>query len=152
MAVLHRPRPALEKVVALALAAVPAAWLASLAYAGDLGVRPVTEAIRISGEWALRLLWLALLISPARRILAAPRLIRARRLLGLGAFGLTGLHFGLYALDQRFDWGEVGLEILLRTYLTVGAAAMIGLVALAATSSNRAVMTLGGANWNRLHR
>jgi sulfoxide reductase heme-binding subunit YedZ len=112
----------------------------------------VTEAIRISGDWALRLLWLALLISPLRRLLAAPYLIRARRILGLGTCGLALLHFGLYALDQQFDWGEVGVEIMLRTYLAVGAAATIGLVALAATSSNRAVMKLGGANWNRLHR
>jgi sulfoxide reductase heme-binding subunit YedZ len=148
----HQPRPALEKVVALALAAVPAVWLASLAAAGELGARPVTEAIRISGDWALRLLWLALLISPARRILAAPRLIRARRILGLGTCGLTVLHFGLYVLDQQFDLVVVGLEILLRTYLAVGAAATIGLLALAATSSDRAVIRLGGANWNRLHR
>jgi sulfoxide reductase heme-binding subunit YedZ len=112
----------------------------------------VTEAIRISGDWALRLFWLVLLVGPARRILAAPRLIRTRRILGLGAFGLTALHFGLYALDQQFDWIEVGLEVLLRTYLTVGAAAMIGLMVLAATSSDRAVSRLGGARWNRLHR
>ncbi len=143
--------PPPEKLAALAVAAAPAAYLAGLAYAGELGARPVTEAIRISGDWALRLLWLVLLVSPARRVLAAPRLIRARRILGLGAFGLTVLHFGLYALGQQFDWGEVGLEILLRTYLTIGTAAMIGLAILAATSSNRAVMKLGGANWNRLH-
>jgi methionine sulfoxide reductase heme-binding subunit len=152
MSALHPPRPVLEKLVALALAVAPAVWLASLADAGELGVRPVTEAIRISGDWALRLLWLVLLISPVRRIVAAPCLLRARRILGLGTCGLTVLHFGLYALDQQFDWGKVGLEILLRTYLAVGAAATIGLVALAATSSNRAVTTLGGANWNRLHR
>jgi len=76
----------------------------------------VTEAIRISGDWSLRLFWLVLLVSPARRILSAPHLIRARRLLGLGVFGLTVLHFGLYALDQQFDWGRIGLEILLRLY------------------------------------
>jgi methionine sulfoxide reductase heme-binding subunit len=145
MSALHQPRPPAEKVVALALAAAPAVWLAFLAAAGELGARPVTEAIRISGDWALRLLWPALLITPAR-------LIRARRVLGLGTCGLTVLHFGLYALDQQFDWAVVGLEILLRTYLAVGAAATLGLVALAATSSNRAVMRLGGANWNRLHR
>jgi sulfoxide reductase heme-binding subunit YedZ len=123
-----------------------------LAYQGELGVRPVTEAIRISGDWALRLFWLVLLVSPARRLLAAPRLIRARRILGLGAFGLTALHFGLYALDQQFDWIEVGLEVLLRTYLTFGAAAMIGLAVLAASSSDGAVSRLGGARWNRLHQ
>ena len=151
MSVVHR-RPAPEKVVALAVAVAPAAWLAGLAYFGELGARPVTEAIRISGDWALRLLWLVLFVSPARRILGPPRLIRARRILGLGAFGLTALHFGLYALDQQLDWSEVGLEVLLRTYLTFGACAMIGLAVLAASSSDRAVKELGGARWNRLHR
>jgi sulfoxide reductase heme-binding subunit YedZ len=152
MPTLCRSRLASEKRVALAVAVAPAAWLVGLAYLGELGVRPVTEAIRISGDWALRLFWLVLLVSPARRILAAPRLIRTRRILGLGAFGLAALHFGLYALDQRFDWIEVGLEVLLRTYLTVGVAAMIGLAVLAASSSDRAVSRIGGARWNQLHR
>jgi sulfoxide reductase heme-binding subunit YedZ len=150
-ALLNR-RAAPEKVVAFAVAVAPAAWLAGLACQGELGARPVTEAIRISGDWALRLFWLVLLVSPARRILAAPRLIRARRTLGLGAFGLAALHFGLYALDQQFDWIEVGLEVLLRTYLTIGTVAMIGLAVLAASSSDCAVSRLGGARWNRLHR
>lgn len=96
--------------VAVAVVVAPAAWLVSLAYGGELGVRPVTEAIRISGDWALRVLWLVLLVGPARRILAAPRLVRTRRILGVGAFGLTALHFGLYALDLRFDWGQVVLK------------------------------------------
>jgi sulfoxide reductase heme-binding subunit YedZ len=150
-ALLHRC-PAPEKVVAFAVAVAPAAWLVGLAYQGELGGRPVTEAIRISGDWALRLFWLVLFVSPARRILAAPRLIRGRRILGLGAFGLAALHFGLYALDHQFDWIEVGVEVLLRTYLTVGTAAMIGLAVLAASSSDCAVGRLGGARWNRLHR
>ncbi len=152
MSALLNRRAASDKALALVIAVAPAVWLAGLAHEGELGVRPVTEAIRISGDWALRLLWLVLFVSPARRILAAPRLIRARRILGLGAFGLTALHFGLYALDQQFDWGQVGLEVLLRTYLTVGAVAMIGLAALATSSSDRAVSRLGGVCWNRLHR
>jgi methionine sulfoxide reductase heme-binding subunit len=141
-----------EKVVACALAVAPAVWLAGLAYSGELGVRALHEAIKISGDWALRLLWLTLLVSPARRILSAPRLIRARRILGLGVFGLTALHFGLYALDQQFDWGHIGLEIVLRFYLTIGAVATIGLAALAAASSDRAVARLGSRRWNRVHR
>jgi sulfoxide reductase heme-binding subunit YedZ len=141
-----------EKMAAVAVVVAPAAWLAGLACEGQLGVRPVTEAIRISGDWALRVLWLVLLVSPARRILAAPRLVRTRRILGLGAFGLTALHFGLYALDQQFDWGQVGLEIVLRTYLALGAAAAVGLAVLAASSSDRAIAWLGSARWSRLHR
>jgi sulfoxide reductase heme-binding subunit YedZ len=140
-----------EKALAFAVAIAPALWLAGLAYDGGLGVRAVHEAVRVSGDWALRLFWVTLLVSPARRILSAPRLIIARRILGLGAFGLTILHVGLYALDQQFDWGRIGLELVLRLYLTIGAAATIGLAALAATSSDRAISRLGSRRWNRLH-
>jgi methionine sulfoxide reductase heme-binding subunit len=142
----------LEKAAASALAMAPAVWLAWLAYDGGLGARPVTEAIRFSGDWALRLLWVVLLIGPARRILGLPRLIRARRILGVGVFGLAALHFGLYAFDQGFDWLQVARETVLRIYLTVGAIALIGLAVLAATSSDRAVARLGGGRWNLLHR
>jgi sulfoxide reductase heme-binding subunit YedZ len=140
-----------EKTAAAALAAAPAVWLAWLAYDGGLGARPVTEAIRMSGDWAMRLLWLVLLIGPARRILGLPRLVRGRRILGIGAFGLAALHFGLYALDLQFDWIEVARESVLRLYLTIGAVALIGLAALAATSSDGAIARLGSARWNRLH-
>lgn len=146
-----RPRWPLEKALAVALAAAPALWLAVQAYDGDFGVRAVHEAVKSSGDWALRLFWLTLLVSPARRLLAAPRLIAARRVLGLGAFGLTALHFGLYALDLQFDWEQLAVEIVLRFYLTVGAVATIGLGALAATSSDRAIARLGGRRWSRLH-
>lgn len=141
-----------EKAAAFTVAVAPALWLAFLDLDGDLGVRMVHEAIRVSGDWALRLFWLTLFVSPARRILSAPRLIRTRRILGLGAFGFTVLHFGLYALDQQFDWGQIALELVLRIYLTIGAVATIGLAALAATSSDRAVAWLGGGRWIRLHR
>jgi sulfoxide reductase heme-binding subunit YedZ len=144
--------PSADKAVATAVAMAPAVWLAWLAYDGGLGPRPVTEAIRFSGDWALRLLWIILLIGPARRILGVPRLIRARRILGIGAFGLSALHFGLYAVDQQFDWFEIARETVLRFYLAVGAVALIGLAALAATSSDRAVARLGSAGWNRLHQ
>jgi sulfoxide reductase heme-binding subunit YedZ len=97
------------------------------------------------------MLWLALLVSPARRILGAPRLVRARRILGVGAFGLTMGHFGLYALDQRFDWSQIGSEIVLRVYLAIGAVAMVALAALAATSNDRAVRGLGSVRWTWLH-
>jgi methionine sulfoxide reductase heme-binding subunit len=141
-----------EKMMAAALSAAPAVWLAWLAYDGGLGARPVTEAIRMSGDWALRLLWLVLLIGPARRILGLPRLIRGRRILGIGAFCLAALHFALYAFDQQFDWVAVARETVLRLYLTIGAVALIGLASLAATSSDRAVARIGSARWNRLHR
>ena len=148
----HEARWQPEKVAACAIVVAPALWLTYLAYDGDLGVRAVHQAVRDSGDWALRLFWLTLFVSPARRIFAAPRLLRTRRILGLGAFGFTLIHIGLYVLDQQFAWGRIGLELVLRLYLTIGTVATIGLAVLAATSSDRALVALGGARWARLHR
>ena len=147
----QRSRWPREKLAALAVAVALALWLAGLDASGELRVRAVHQAVRISGDWALRMLWLVLFVSPARRILGAPRLLRARRILGVGASGLTALHFGLYALDQQFDWGRIGSEIVLRVYLAVGAVATVALAALAATSNDQAIRRLGSARWNWLH-
>ena len=57
VALLHHRWPP-EKVAAFAIAVTPAVWLAGLAYDGELGVRAVHEAVRISGDWASRVFWL----------------------------------------------------------------------------------------------
>jgi sulfoxide reductase heme-binding subunit YedZ len=46
----------------------------------------------------------------------------------------------------------VASEIVLRIYLTIGFTALLGLVALAATSTDAMARRLGGRRWRRLHR
>ena len=140
------------KLAALATALAPILWLCGLAIDRKLGARPVNAAINLTGDWALWLLLATLAATPARRILAAPRLVLARRTLGLAAFAYAVLHLGLYALDQGLDLGRVASEIVLRRYLTIGAVALAGLIPLAATSRDGAVRRLGSAQWNRLHQ
>ena len=140
-----------EKMVAFAGALVPAAWLIARVFMHDLGPRPVTEAIHYSGEWAVRFLYLALAVSPACRIFMAPRLIAMRRILGVTAFAYASLHLSLYVLDQHFDLWQVASEIALRFYLTIGFVALTALIALTATSFDRAIRHLGSQSWNRLH-
>src|SRR5262245_25745370 len=140
-----------EKVVAFAGVLLPAFWLAGRVWLHDLGPRPVTEAIHFSGEWAVRLLYLTLAVSPTRRIFMAPRLILMRRILGVAAFAYALLHLTLYALDQHFDLRQVALEIILRFYLTIGFVALAALIMLAATSFDRAIRYLGSLRWNQLH-
>src|SRR4029077_12626360 len=53
--------------------------------------------------------------------------------------------------DQKFDLVKVASEIVLRIYLTIGFAALLGLVVLASTSTNGAVRRLG-RRWQILHR
>lgn len=140
------------KIVAIVAAVLPALWIAYQAAADDLGARPVTEAIHQAGDWALRFLLIALAITPAQRILDYPRIVLARRTLGVAAAGYAVLHFSLYVLDQHFDLFKVASEIVLRIYLTIGALGLAGLIALASTSTDAAISRLGSGRWHALHR
>jgi sulfoxide reductase heme-binding subunit YedZ len=140
------------KIAAFTAAILPALWIAYQAVTDDLGARPVTEAIHQAGDWALRFLLLTLAITPAQRILAFPRIILARRTLGVAAAAYAILHLSLYVLDQHFDLVKVASEIVLRIYLLIGALALIGLITLAATSTEGAIRRLGSQRWNKLHR
>jgi methionine sulfoxide reductase heme-binding subunit len=140
------------KIAAFAAALLPALWIAYQAATDDLGARPVTEAIHQAGDWTLRFLLMTLAITPAQRILHYPRIILARRTLGVATAGYALLHLSLYVLDQHFDLFKVASEIVLRVYLLIGALALAGLIALASTSTDGAISRLGSARWNGLHR
>src|SRR6266481_3165059 len=114
------------KIVAFVAAIVPALWLAYQAAADELGARPVTEAIHQAGDWALRFLLLALAVTPAQRLLNYPRIVLARRTLGVASAAYAILHLSLYALDQHFDLFKAASEIVLRIYLLIGAIALTG--------------------------
>jgi methionine sulfoxide reductase heme-binding subunit len=131
---------------------VPAAWVAFAYGFGLLGARPLNEALREIGLWTIRLIFLALAVTPLRQILRWPRLILVRRMIGVAAFAYVLIHFTLYTADQMFDLRKVASEIVLRLYLTIGFAALVGLAALAATSTDGMVRRLGGRRWQLLHR
>jgi methionine sulfoxide reductase heme-binding subunit len=140
------------KIVAFVATLLPAFWIAYQGWAGELGARPITEAIHQSGDWALRLVWITLAVTPAQRILNYPRIVLARRTLGVASACYAVLHLSLYVLDQHFDLFKVASEIVLRIYLTIGALALIGLVTLGSTSTDAAIRRLGSQRWNALHR
>ncbi len=80
-------------------------------------------------------------------------LIKFRRLLGLFAFFYASLHLLTYvALYAGFDLNAMAADIAKRRYITVGLAAWLLLLPLAATSTNWAIRKLGGKRWNRLHK
>lgn len=139
------------KTATFALCLLPAAWIAWQAATGGLGPRPWNAAVHQSGTWAVRLLVASLAISPARRILDAPRLILVRRIVGLFALAYALGHLVLYAGDENFVLAKVATEIVLRVYLTIGFVALLGLLALGVTSTDAAIRRMGPA-WQRLHR
>jgi sulfoxide reductase heme-binding subunit YedZ len=140
-----------EKIAAFALAIVPLLWLIGRTVLDDLGARPLTEATHFTGRWTVRLILLALAITPARRLFNWPKLINTRRTLGVAAACYALFHFALYIIDQKFRLDVVASEIVLRIYLTIGFTALIGLIALGVTSTDAAVHRLG-KRWGTLHR
>jgi sulfoxide reductase heme-binding subunit YedZ len=131
---------------------LPALWVIVAFPRGSLGARPVTEAIHQIGVWTIRLIFLALAITPLRDVLQWPRLILLRRMIGVAAFGYALFHLTLYTADEAFDLAKVVSEIVLRIYLTIGFAALLGLAALASTSTDGMIRRLGARRWQLLHR
>ena len=124
------------------------AWqLATHAYA-----RPYILANHELGLWAIRLLFVALAVTPLRQSLGLPRLIQVRRMIGVAAFCYALAHFVFYALDQSLRIVVIVREIALRYYLAIGFVGLMILLALAVTSTDRMLRRLGGKRWAALHR
>jgi sulfoxide reductase heme-binding subunit YedZ len=139
------------KAVTFTLLFAPALYVFGVAATSGLGPKPVTELIHSSGQWGLRLLLISLAVTPLRKIADWPKLIVVRRMLGVAAFAYIVGHLCLYIVDQHYDLGHVASEIALRFYLTIGFVALLGLAALAATSTDAMIRRLGAQRWNRLH-
>lgn len=126
--------------------------LGLIAQVGLTDPRWLNAMVHESGLWTIRLLFLSLAVTPLRALLAWPRLVLIRRMLGVAAAAYAALHLFGYIADLAFDLGRVASEIWLRVYLTIGFTALLILLALAATSTDGMVRRLGGRRWRALHR
>ncbi len=144
------------RLIPIKAAVLPALFLPAIVLAlwwptGQLGGRPVTEAIHITGLWTIRLMMISLVMTPARTLLGWPKLLLVRRMVGVAAMTYGIAHLSLYVIDQNFRLGTVASEIVLRFYLTIGFIALSGLSVLGATSTDAAMRRLG-RGWKWLHR
>ena len=139
------------KATTLALALLPAAVIAYWFFTHQLGPLPVKAALRLMGDWTIRLLVITLALTPLQRVLNWPKIALIRRMLGVTTFAYALTHFILYIVNSKYDLVFVASEIILRFYLTIGFVALIGLSLLAATSFDSAVRKLG-KKWKMLHR
>jgi sulfoxide reductase heme-binding subunit YedZ len=148
-------RLAYIKVLVWAACLAPLALLvlrANGVWSLSLGANPVEEVLNVCGKTALNLILLTLCITPIRRSTGINRLIAFRRLLGLFAFFYLVLHFFVYLfLDRAMEWSTIIDDVAERPYITVGFAALLMMIPLAATSTNALQRKLG-RNWGRLHR
>jgi len=143
----------------------------------SLGSDPVATITHFTGDWAVYFLLGGLAISPVRRFFSRLAwLVRFRRMIGLFAFFYATLHLFTYVLlfsgydlpgavanlkahdvagirQKWLDvWPTVVDDLEKRKFIQVGLAAWTILFALALTSPQRVMRTMGGKNWQRLHR
>ncbi|HRQ36093.1 MAG TPA: protein-methionine-sulfoxide reductase heme-binding subunit MsrQ [Chiayiivirga sp.] len=147
------PQLAAIKILIFALCLLPAGLLAAGWFGHALGANPIEAVQHGTGQWTLRMLLATLAVTPLRRLTGLHWLLRLRRMLGLFAFAWACAHLLAWAwLDLWLDWPAIAADILERPYVTVGFAAFVLLVPLAATSSAGAIRRLGGRRWQALHR
>src|SRR4051812_2583467 len=140
------------RIATLALLVWPLGLAFYVGLTRGLGGRPLNDLIHRAGFWALIFLLLSLAVTPLRRAGHFGRLIDVRRMIGVGAFAYAVAHLSLFIADQKFDLLHVAAEIAKRVYLVIGFTALLGLTALAATSTDAMVKRLGGLRWRRLHQ
>jgi len=127
--------------------------LVTIGYAPRLGANPVEYITHYTGDWTIRFLLITLSVTPLRKILNEPKLVRYRRMLGLFAFFYVCLHFlTWFVLDKAFSVPDMWADILKRRFITVGMLGFAMLLPLAVTSTAGWVRRLGFVKWQRLHR
>jgi len=154
MAVALRASDRVERLLGWGIYVVgllPAAVYFALGASGSLGADPVRAFEQALGLWALRFLILTLMVTPLRE-LASVNLLRFRRALGLLVFWYVAMHFAVYLLlDRGLYWDAILGDIAKRPFITLGFAALVLLVPLAATSNRLSIRKLG-KRWKSLHR
>jgi len=141
------------KAAAFVACLVPLGLLVWRGFAGRLGANPIEYITHSTGWWTLAFLLITLTVTPLRRLTGLNWLLRLRRMLGLYAFFYACLHFTTYFwLDQFFDLAAIVKDVAKRPFVTVGFAAFVLLIPLAATSTNAMVKRIGAKRWQALHR
>jgi sulfoxide reductase heme-binding subunit YedZ len=136
-----------------ALCLVPASLIVADAFelTGSLGANPVEAIQDRFGIWGLRFIALTLAVTPLRQITGWNWLVRFRRMLGLFTFFYALMHFLTWlVLDQGLLISAVTEDIVERPFITIGFAAFLMLIAMAATSTN-AIRRRMGRRWQQLH-
>ena len=148
------------KPLVFLLCLVPFAWVITDLFeiTGTLGANPVESMLDRFGVWSIRFMLVALAVTPLRKLTGWNWLTRFRRMLGLFAFFYVLLHFlvwlmldrGLYFTPFSEVIPYVIEDITERTFITIGFAALLMLLAMAVTSTNGMRRRMG-RNWQRLH-
>ena len=140
------------KVLLWAACLTPLAVLLFDAFTGNLEAEAVKDIQHRTGLSALIILFVALSVTPVRRITGWNDAIKLRRPLGLFAFFYACLHaFTYFVFDQSLNPADIAADVVKRPWVTVGFTAFVLMIPLAWTSRKSWVRRLG-KRWQQLHR
>lgn len=131
---------------------LPCGFIALSVVNNDLGPDPGKELVLWSGAWAIRCLWLCLLVRPLKEITQINALLIYRRTFGLFAYFYALLHFLAYSIFLLgLDLGFLGEEITKRPFIIVGFLSLVLMTPLAFTSTQNWQRKLK-KKWVKIHR
>ena len=149
----------LVKVVLCGVCALPAVNLWRVLehidrhFIRNYNYRVLSFGIAESGAWAFIFLYIALACTPVQRLTGFRWPGELRRTLGLVAFCYSLLHFLVYiVIGQKLHWDYAYLDALTQKSRIPGWLALLLLVPLAVTSTDRMVRWVGAKRWKNLHR
>lgn len=141
-----------RRLIIFLCALIPFAWLVYNTVTQQLGADPAKTIVLFTGEWTLYFLFITLSVTPLRRLLKWNWLMPHRRMLGLFALFYGVLHLLSYLIFiLGLDFSRLVSETLKRPYITVGFPALLILIVLGITSTQKMMRRLG-KNWVKLHR
>lgn len=118
----------------------------------------LVEVRQLFGLWALGLMLAALMIGPLTSVIhwlpLKPTLLNARRAVGVSSAMFSVIHVIAYLISvARRSWTELYTPgVLWVAGGMLGIVALADLIALAWTSRDASVRSMGGRRWKRLHR
>jgi sulfoxide reductase heme-binding subunit YedZ len=134
-------------------AVLPLVFVASDGLRGNLGANPLEFFLRATGVLTLVLIVATLSVTPLRKIFGWNSLIKYRRMLGLYAFFYGCVHLLTYSIfDKSLDVREIAADVLQRPFIAVGMTALVLMIPLAVTSTNKMIRRIGGKRWSSLHK
>jgi sulfoxide reductase heme-binding subunit YedZ len=147
------PKIRWSKIALFVVCVIPVFWLAWRAWNENLTANPIEYITHFTGDWAIRFVVFTLAVTPLRKLMHIPSLIRYRRMLGLFAFFYASLHFlTWFAIDKFFDFHAILADFTKRRFIIAGLTAFLALIPLAVTSTAGWIRRLGGKRWQMLHR
>ncbi|NKW71842.1 protein-methionine-sulfoxide reductase heme-binding subunit MsrQ [Rhodobacteraceae bacterium R_SAG10] len=132
------------------IAVVPAFWFLYLGLTGGRGAEPIKALEQELGRFALKLLIVAMAITPLR-MATGVSLIKYRRALGLVVVFYISMHLLVWLVLDVQNLGRVWADIVKRPYITIGMTAFALMIPLAITSNNWSIRKMGPVGWKRLH-